>query len=108
MNGSEALADIESLNEPFEPFRVRSSSSASGSAILLIFEFSIVLFSSATIFEMTIPSKAMMVLLIFGKYSKASKTKAIVHMNIYIIIYLTKISRSYIINSSMHMRKEKL
>ena len=29
-------------------------------------------------------------------------------MNIYIIIYLTKISRSYIINSSMHMRKEKI
>ena len=51
MNGSDALADIESLNEPFGPFRVRSSSSASGSAILLIFEFSIVLFSSATIFE---------------------------------------------------------
>ena len=65
-----ALADIESLNEPFGPFRVRSSSSASGSAILLIFEFSIVLFSSATIFEMTIPSKAMMFLLISCKYSK--------------------------------------
>ena len=70
MNGSDALADIESLNEPFGPFRVRSSSSASGSAILLIFEFSIVLFSSATIFDMTIPSKAMMVLLISCKYSK--------------------------------------
>ena len=28
-------------------------------------------------------------------------------MNIYIIIYLTKISRSYIINSSMHMTKRK-
>ena len=70
MNGSDALADIESLNEPFGPFRVRSSSSASGSAILLIFEFSIVLLSSATIFEMTIPSKAMMFLLISCKYSK--------------------------------------
>mgnify|MGYP002899551286 FL=1 len=70
MNGRDALADIESLNEPFGPFRVRSSSSASGSAILLIFEFSIVLFSSATIFEMTIPSKAMMFLLISCKYSK--------------------------------------
>ena len=111
MNGRDALADIESLNEPFEPFKVRSSSSASGSAILLIFEFSMVLLSSATIFEMTIPSKAMMVLLIsvnILNLQKQKLLKAIVHMNIYIIIYLTKISRSYIINSSMHMRKEKL
>ena len=58
IKGREALADIDSLNDPLFPLKDSKSSSVSGCAILLIRAFHIFLFKSDTIFAMTIPSNA--------------------------------------------------
>jgi len=63
-NGREALADMARRYWPFDPFKVKSSSSVSGCAILLILAFRIVLFNSYTKLDMTNPSKAMMFVLL--------------------------------------------
>ncbi len=61
--GREALAETAMRNCPFAPLQVKSSSSFSGCEILLIFEFKMVWFSSCTRFAITIPSKAIILLL---------------------------------------------
>ena len=61
--GREAFAEMDTRNCPLLPLHVKSSSSFSGCAILLIFVFKIVWFSSWTKPAITIPSKAMEILL---------------------------------------------
>ena len=60
---AEAFAEMDTRNCPLLPLHVKSSSSFSGCAILLIFVFKIVWFSSWTKPAITIPSKAMEILL---------------------------------------------
>ena len=55
--GREAFAEMDTRNCPLLPLHVKSSSSFSGCAILLIFVFKIVWFSSWTKPAITIPSK---------------------------------------------------
>ena len=68
--GREAFAEMDTRNCPLLPLHVKSSSSFSGCAILLIFVFKIVWFSSWTKPAITIPTKDVEITIMIHEFEK--------------------------------------